>query len=351
MTELGMARKRNEFMMDENIRTKILANVIQVTGKSIADMNRVLWLIWKTWEENPTKNLVQLNELAVQRILKDIKDMKAAEESQKVATIRDVNDVLPRVTILTNSAVRNPETFVSPYRYRVFLGSTNDPYGANYSGSNPVLRRIKNIRLVGGFIPNIYKISGGSYIHPVLYVRIDEIPSTYTSLTYANAQNIVAELRFRLDTTTTNNDFLLLDDVGNYFNRPFRDIDTINTLQQLTINILAFDGTPLDQVITQTSDFALITSGSSGNPVQFTTATAHNLVTGERITIVGYKTAPSGDVADAAINRSAGYNVLAVIDAFNFTVDVTTNGIGGGGYVFKMNRQSHITFEFESYVD
>lgn len=348
---VGRAQKRNGFINEANISQNILSKVIDATGKPISDGTRAVNLIFKTWDEHSEQTVPKLNSLAIARIIGDIKDMMSAEESAKVATIRDPNDVLPRVTMITNSTVRNPQIFPNPFRYRVFFGSTTDIYGSRYSGSNSSIRRIKNIRIVSAHIPNLYKLSGGTYNFPAVYLRVDEIPATYTSVTYPGGGNIIAELRYRITDNTVNNDFLYIEDISMFYNRPFRDIDTINVLQQMTVNVLAFDGTPLDQALTLSPDVYAITAGAATNPIQITTAVPHNLVSGERVAIVDYKSTPSGNIVDYTINRSVGHPVLTVLGPNIFTIDVNAPVVGSGGYVFKSNRQFHIGFEFESYTD
>ena len=66
---IGTSQKKNAFINDENIRTNILSKVIQVTGKPISDMARVINLIMMTWNDHSVQPIPKLNSLAVERII------------------------------------------------------------------------------------------------------------------------------------------------------------------------------------------------------------------------------------------------------------------------------------------
>jgi hypothetical protein len=104
---------------------------------------------------------------------------------------------------------------------------------------------------------------------------------------------------------------------------------TVNT--DAASPLTAGGNVPALPILTLTSALTTITSSSVASPTVITTATAHGLVTGERVSIAGH----SGSTP-----AIAGEYVATVTDATHFTISVNATVGGTGGTVHRIIRRA-----------
>lgn len=149
--------------------------------------------------------------------------------------------LIKEYTISVDSRHRDVRSFPNSNRYQINLRNTNDRFGF-INNLDEQIRNIVRIELVGGIVPNVLADSPSSSPDTYFLLLLDEIVGQYR---YSSSigKNIFGKLQFDLDLPFTANylDVEPVRCIREYVPEPLS-----SPLNTLTINILNFNGNPVD---------------------------------------------------------------------------------------------------------
>lgn len=149
--------------------------------------------------------------------------------------------LIKEFTISVDSRHRNVRSFPNSNRYQIILRNINTQFGHINNLDEPI-RNIVRIELIGGIVPNVLTESPSSSPDTYFLLALDEIVGQYR---YSSSvgKNIFGKLQFDLDLPFTTN-YLDVDPVRCI--REYTPEPLSTPLTSITINILNFNGNPVD---------------------------------------------------------------------------------------------------------
>lgn len=342
----SLIRKReqikNSFFTQENIVANIIPSLNGYSTRDVTSSQQVIEIMTKVFKSHITSHgvlNVGIEELNAQTIVEYNRvTLDKQEMIQYQEAAEDNNNARVDYIIIANSANRDLTQFPLPTQFRIYLAGTRNDFGISYGGAMPVLKNITEVEVLSATVPNVFNKDPNKYVEPNLIVKMEEI-NTFTSTTFASGNNILAELKVD-NTSISTQPIISVKDIKNYFPRLFDKSSILNNLGQFTVTICTFDGQQLTDI---PQDNAQITSGTAGFPLVFTTATPHNLVSGEKVYIKKYV---SGSLDDEIINKDFGH-VVTNITPTTFSIPVNSQLVGAGGYVIRASFQCSVTMRFK----
>ncbi len=242
--------------------------------------------------------------------------------------------VKKNIYILLDTRYRLLENDGTTYFKWNFINTEINAQGAVNAIGN--IRDITSLRIYPVRIP--YNTNGDND-----YDRITIFIQEFSAQSFIAQEN--RRFHFMFNPTTTDR---WIDLAPDYFNDGyFRFRNPITRLETLTLTF----GSPLEQMTFDTdrmltSISSYITQINNIYYITFTTTSAHNLETGDRVYISNFTTEnPSTDnIVVSAVNRSNGH-IISIVDDFNFNINVNGTSLRtlGSGTINVVNGSPIIT--------